>query len=303
MITSVTPACWILALFVRDDNERFLLGSGAYEFQEKQQHFIANTIQNDLVEIQGNDGSLLAGQVRRASTQTFDGFIGDATTTKPQVEQYRRNFIAFFAKNHFYTVIYVFANGSAIQRKRGFLVDAPEVKELWQRFPEYHVGLSFEDVNYYQYDEDSEGQEIYGKTATVTPSGVQSGGEVWDAVGQEWDAVGKVWEAGSGGGVNILTTESISHVAPVITYTATTLNPILTNLTTGQVLSYTGNIAVGQSLVIDVARKTAKLSGTSVLDDISGDWLMLAPGTNRLVLTTSNNDAPDATIEWQEIVG
>ena len=303
MITSVTPACWILALFVRDDNERFLLGSGAYEFKESQQHFEANTIENDIIQVQGNDGSLVAGQVRRASTQAFDGFVGDATTTKAQIEQYRRNFLAFFAKNHFYTVIYVFADGSAIQRKQGFLVDAPEVKEIWQKFPEYHVALNFEDVNYYQYDEDSEGQEIYGKTATVTPSGVQSGGEVWDAIGQEWDAIGKVWEEGSGGSVNIITTESIAYVAPVITFTATTQNPILTNLTTGQVIEFVGNVAVGQTLVIDTGRKTAKLNGTSVLSSISGDWLMLAPGTNRLVLTTGNNDAPDATLEWQEIVG
>lgn len=303
MITSVTPACWILALFVRDDNERFLLGSGAYEFKEKQQHFNANSIENDIVEIQGNDGALIAGQVRRASTQTFEGFVGDATTTKAQVETYRRSFLSFFAKKHFYTVIYVFADGTAIQRKRGFLVDAPEVKEIWQKFPEYHVGLNFEDVNYYQYDEDEQGQEIYGKTATVTPSGVQSGGEVWDATGQEWDAVGKVWETGSGGGVNNVTTESIAYVAPVITYAATTQNPILTNLTTGQALTYTGNIATGQTLVIDIARKIAMLNGVSVLEHISGDWLMLAPGTNRLVLTTDNNDAPDATLEWQEIVG
>lgn len=303
MITSVTPACWILALFVRDDNERFLLGSGAYEFKESQQHFEANTIENDIVQIQGNDGSLIAGQVRRATAQEFEGFIGDATTTKGQVEQYRRNFLAFFAKNHFYTVIYVFADGTAIQRKRGFLVDAPEAKEIWQKFPEYHVALNFEDVNYYQYDEDSEGQEIYGKTATVTPSGVQSGGEVWDALGQEWDSIGKVWESGSGGSVNIITTESISYVAPVITFESTTENPILTNITTGQIIEFTGNVTAGQTLVIDTARKTALLNGVSVLESISGDWLMLAPGTNRLVLTTNNSDAPDATLEWQEIVG
>ena len=78
---------------------------------------------------------------------------------------------------------------------------------------------------------------------------------------------------------------------------------MLTNLTTGQAIEFTGNVAVGQTLVIDTGRKTAKLNGTSVLSSISGDWLMLAPGTNRLVLTTGNNDAPDATLEWQEIVG
>lgn len=181
-IKDVETKCWILALFIRDDGERFLLGSGAYEFKDSQQHFAANTMSNDVVEVQGNDGYLLAGQVRRPSAQSFDGYVGDSSTSKPVVESLRRDFFAFFRKNHFYKVIYVFPDGSAIQRKRGFLVDAPEVKEIYQIYPEYHVALNFEDVNYYYYNENSEGEEIYGKSAMIGLSMV-TGGLVWDADG------------------------------------------------------------------------------------------------------------------------
>lgn len=179
-IKDIDTKCWILALFVRDDGERFLLGDGSYEFEEKQLHFVANAMANDVVEVQGNDGYLLAGQVRRPSTQSFDGYVGDSSTSKAMVEERRRAFFAFFRKNHFYKVIYVFPDGSAIQRKRGFLVDAPEVKELWQIYPKYHVALNFEDINYYYYDEDADGEEIYGKSATINLNSVaQSGGLVW----------------------------------------------------------------------------------------------------------------------------
>lgn len=183
-IQGVETKCYILALFVRDDDERFLLGSGHYEFKDSQKQFSANTIQNDVVEVQGNDGFLLAGQVRRPGTQSFDGYIGDGTTEKTEVEEYRRKFFSFFRKNHFYRVIYVFPDGSAIQRKRGFLVDDPTVEELYQQYPEYHVALNFEDVNYYTYSENEQGEEIYAEEAQIDLSSmVATGGLVWDEYG------------------------------------------------------------------------------------------------------------------------
>ena len=183
-VPTVQSKGWILALFIRDDNERFLLGSGAYEFKEEQQHFAANNYSNDVVEVQGNDGAFLAGQVRRASVQSFDGYIGDVTVSKSSIEAYRREFFKFFQKNHFFTVVYVMCDGSAIQRRRGYIVDAPEVKEMWQKFPEYHVALNFEDVNYYTYAEDDEGKEIFSNYATIPTSAATVGGLVWAPLSQ-----------------------------------------------------------------------------------------------------------------------
>lgn len=187
-IHGVDTKCYILALFVRDDGERFLLGSGHYEFKDTQMHFAANAIQNDIVEVQGNDGFLLAGQVRRPGTQSFDGYVGDGTMSKEDTESYRRRFFSFFRKNFFYKVIYVFSDGTAIQRKRGFLVDDPTVQELYQIYPEYHVALNFEDVNYYSYSEDDEGHEQYAKEADIDLSSMRAtGGLIWDNLGVVWE--------------------------------------------------------------------------------------------------------------------
>lgn len=187
-IAGIDPKCYILALFVRDDGVRFLLGDDPYEFKDKQLHFQPNTVANDVVEVQGNDGYLLAGQVRRPGTQSFDGYVCNGTNSKAEVEVKRREFLQFFRRSHFYKVIYVFPNGTAIQRKQGFLVDDPTVQELYQQYPEYHVALNFEDVNYYTYEEDDQGQEIYAKEAIVPlAGGGATGGLIWDEYGVVWD--------------------------------------------------------------------------------------------------------------------
>lgn len=189
-IQGVDTKCYILALFIRDDGERFLLGSGYYEFKDEQMHFSANTIENDTISVQGNDGYLLAGQVRRPGSQEFNGFVGDGTVDKSMVEQKRRDFFSFFRKNFFYKVVYVFPNGTAIQRKRGFLVDDPTVQELYQIYPQYHVALNFEDVNYYSYAEDDDGQEIYAKVAEIQlTASAASGGLMWDTYGVIWEPI------------------------------------------------------------------------------------------------------------------
>ena len=179
-LDQIETKCFILALFIRDDGERFLLGSRAYEFIDSQLHFVANSYQNDIVEVQGNDGIMLAGQVRRGTSQPFDGYIGDQTVDRTTIEQYRRDFMKFFRKNHYYKVVYVFPDGSAVQRRNGFIVEAPEVKELYQLFPQYHISMNFEDINYYVYEEDSEGEEIYGESAILKIATSATGGLIWE---------------------------------------------------------------------------------------------------------------------------
>ena len=188
-LNNIATTSWILALFKRDDGERFLLGDGFYEFKESLQHFQPNNYANDVIELQGADGQLLAGQVRRSASQSFDGYIGDASTNRQTVEARRREFLMFFRKRHFYTVIYIFADGSTIQRQRGYIVDAPSVPEMIQHFPEYHVALNFEDVNYYEYAENSQGEEIYSNMQSVVVSNYKTGGLIWDNLGAVSEAI------------------------------------------------------------------------------------------------------------------
>lgn len=187
ILADITAQNWILALFIRDDGERFLLGTGAYEFKKSLQHFQPNTYANDVVELQGTDGQLLAGQVRRTASQPFDGYIADQTINQTETENRRRAFLMFFRKKHFYTVAYILPNGTAIQRRRGYITDAPAVAEMIQRWPEYHVALNFEDPNYYEYAEDEDGNPIYAHEVELAIAGASVGGLVWDEDGVVWD--------------------------------------------------------------------------------------------------------------------
>lgn len=198
-LSDITTKGWILALFIRDDGERFLLGDGWYDFKDSLQHFQPNTIANDIVELQGTDGQLLAGQVRRSTAQRFNGYIGDSTVTKTEIETRRMAFLQFFQVRRSYDVIYIFPDGSSIKRERGYLVEAPSVPEMWQFYPEYSVALNFENVNYYEYAEDDDGKEIFAHSALVAISNSLKGGLIWDnngAYSEELNWSGYETEAG-----------------------------------------------------------------------------------------------------------
>ena len=269
-VVSVEARSFILALFIRDDGERFLLGDNGYDFIDSQLHFVANTIENDEVEKQGADGVMLAGQVRRASVQTFDGYVGDATTPKDQVEEMRREFIAFFAKDHHFRVIYVDCNRNAWQRKGGYLVDAPEVKELWQIHPEYHVGLNFEDVNYYEYDENADGQEILANIMKVPISSDVEGGLVWDEDGAVSEDATVVYDGdtATASGKSISVSDAVE--APLSDFklkgetsqqTYTGKNLVYTSGKTDGGITATYNAATGETTISGTAVRTYAICG------------------------------------------
>lgn len=301
-LDQISTKCWVLALFERDDGERFLLGDGWFDFKDSQQHFQPNTIASDIVELQGADGQLLAGQVRRSTAQSFDGYIGDAITSKAETERHRQEFLRFFQVRRFYKVIYIMPDGTAIQRRRGYLTDAPSVPEIRQNTPEYHVALNFEDVNYYEYSEDDQGQEIYSNVQTIGISSEVTGGLVWDANGAESDANGFVWEAGNSGGPTMVTNDGVAEALPVWKVPGPATNPSLTNITNGQILNFDGVVPAGQTLTVDMANQTATMAGANVFALISGDWIQLEVGTNKITYSAIGATAP-STLSWNDIVG
>lgn len=443
--------CYILALIKRDDGERLLLGSGFYEFTAGLKHFNPNLFANDVVELQGTDGQLLAGQVRRSTSQVFEGIIGDGTTSKQMVEQKRREFFLFFRKQHHYTVVYIMPDGTAIKRDRGYITEAPAVQELYQVQPKWRVALAFEDVNYYSYAEDSQGNEIYSFEAELGLANIEDGGLVWDADGATSDAYvhtgknlfnkntdvlngnyylpgnmsstrimtaisstmartllvrlqegqtytiqkkasarfrfgftttdnpapntdgvitsrlagadtassvtftvpngspyfvcnffsddqtadaqngydtivnsiqielgptattfepysqgfstgGYIFAPSTGGGPIIVTVNGVDDANPVWHVYGPATNPTLTNSTTGEALTWNGTVPANQELIIDMGQQTATLEGANVFEFVSGSWVQLAPGQNRISYTAANTTR-SSKVYWNEVVG
>lgn len=302
-LDNITLTGFILAMFIRSDGQRFLLGDGDYTFVQKQLHFKAVTTSNDVVELQGANGAMLAGQVRRPTTQSFDGFIGDATTARQDVEIARRKFISFFRQNYSYTVVYIDTNGNASQQKLGYIVDTPEVKELYQIQPNYHVALAFEDVNYYEYAEDENGNEMYVSSAKIPLTGDRYGGLIWDGDGVVWDNVGATWEEGTDGSQVVLDLDIVGNTPVVWSIPGPVTNPQLANTGTGDVLKYTGSVGATETLVINTLDQTAYISGSDRTNNVSGDWLQLAPGVNRISYVASTSGAPASLLQWQGVIG
>lgn len=294
--------CYILALIKRDDGERLLLGTGYYEFTSGQKHFNPNSFANDVVELQGTDGQLLAGQVRRSTTQTFEGYIGDGTISKQIVEQKRREFFLFFRKQHHYTAVYIMPDGTAIKRDRGYITQAPAVQELYQVQPKWSIGLAFEDVNYYSYAEDSQGNEIYSFEATLALANIADGGLIQDANGAKSDANGYIFAASTGGGPVVVTVNGVDKASPVWHIYGPATNPTLTNSTTGEALTWNGTVPANQELIIDMGAQTATLEGANVFEFVSGSWVQLEPGSNRISYTAANT-TKSSTVYWNEVVG
>ena len=294
--------CYILALIKRDDGERLLLGTGFYEFKDGLKHFAPNSFANDVIELQGADGQLLAGQVRRSTTQIFEGIIGDAATSKQTVEQKRREFFLFFRKQHHYTVVYIMPDGSAIKRDRGYITEAPAVQELYQVHPSWKIGLAFEDVNYYSYAEDAAGNEIYAFSATLALANIEDGGLIQDSKGAVSDANGYIFAASTGGGPINVTVSGVDSANPVWHVYGPATNPTLTNSTTGEALTWNGTVPSAQELIIDMGAQTAALEGANVFEFVSGSWVQLEPGVNRISYTASNTTR-NSTVYWNEVVG
>lgn len=302
-LDQIATKCFILALFIRDDGERLLLGDGYYDFNQKLQHFQGNTIANDVVEIQGDNGQLLAGQVMRSGAQKFEGYIGDATTNRQTIEQKRSDFMAFFRIKHFYKVIYIFPDGTAIQRRRGFLTDAPTIPEIFQRFPEYSVALNFEDANYYEYAEDEHGDEIYAHIIELALSGNATGGLIWDEIGAVSNGIS--WSGiQTAQGEYIQITNELSLEAPLAsvemlgkaeqTGTPTPDSPVPVQVVTGEnTVKITGKNLYNNDLPLDNRYLDASGNWVSSTYSYINQEITVKPSTTYTWSATSKTGAPN----------
>jgi hypothetical protein len=107
---------------------------------------------------------------------------------------------------------------------------------------------------------------------------------------------------GSGG--SMLLDNSGSFDAPVVfRIDGPVTDPVITNDTTGQVLSFTGFIGAGSYYVVDTAARSVLLNGTASrynTIDASSDWFDLAPGLNSISFDAASYEA-DAllTATWR----
>lgn len=114
------------------------------------------------------------------------------------------------------------------------------------------------------------------------------------------EGAGYEWEPG-GGSQNIITVDGIDNARPIWQVVGPANNPTLTNITTGQTISWQGFVPIGQTLTIDMNEMTADLAGANVFEYITGTWLELRPGNNTLVYTADGGAEADSTLSWNGV--
>ena len=96
-------------------------------------------------------------------------------------------------------------------------------------------------------------------------------------------------------------------VKPIIEIAGPCRDPIVTHLQSNKFIRFVGlDVAAGQTLKIDVTKKTTTISGTSVISGLAADtqWFTLYPGDNSITYTRSgvafNGASSTMTVKYRD---
>lgn len=108
------------------------------------------------------------------------------------------------------------------------------------------------------------------------------------------------WELG--GAPTVVTNNGNANYYPTITLQHKALNPVITNLATGESFELTLGINEGDIVIIDMYNRTVTINGADTIGNKTADsiWWALLPGNNPIMLETDTGDDPvTATIKWR----
>lgn len=109
-----------------------------------------------------------------------------------------------------------------------------------------------------------------------------------------------IWEAG--GAPTVVVNNGNANYYPTVTLHDEALNPIITNLATGESFGLNLSMLDGDEVVIDMYNRTVTLNGSDILGNKTDDsiWWALLPGNNPIMLETDTADDPiTAVITWR----
>ena len=291
--------------FIRDDGERLAMnGASGLVSQATDDWMPAKTLRTSSFTYADADGGQMVKQHYDPWPITFRGYIVRPTTARTTAA--RNELLRFFATNHYFTAIFTDCDGTEMSAPSGWISSAPEVtlRGKQERHPTFSLELTFGDPYLYEYSEDEQGNPTYANSIEV-PKFEQTA----TAVGYMYSGAGYIYYSGGyeyKGGINQIpniNVNSTQPVAPIWTVTGQATNPSITNITTNTTMSYGGTIAAGQTLVVDCLNQTAMIGTADVSRFLSGDWLTLAVGLNKLKYeTASQRDTKKCEISWNGVI-
>lgn len=208
----------------------------------------------------------------------------------------------FFKINYTYKLIYQKRDGSMFAVNNAWISAGLQLPPRPREdYCQWTITFTIGSVYWYEYSEDSSGQETYANSVTLPLLSAASGGESWDEVGLVADTVGEVWTTGTGG-VQSVYIDSTTTIYPVWVVEGTCVNPTLQNNTTDSVATYNGSVAAGQTLTVYLEEGTAYLDTALVTRNLSG-LVSLQPGENIVGFNSDGGDAESCQIMWNNVIG
>lgn len=234
----------------------------------------------------GRPGGLVTDQLLGFRNISITGKIGNATGTRLQHQQDRQALMDAMPIGGDTFPIYITTFGGTTYR---IDVNVVDLKVEYMRrgyMSEFLIQLLAGDPLFYSTDG--------GDEQSITIERVSQGGYITPYIlPVEWAA---------GGTPKIVTNSGNANYYPVITLHDEALNPIITNLATGESMALNLSMLDGDEVVIDMYNRTITLNGSDILGNKTDDsiWWALMPGDNPVLLDTDTaDDTVTATLTWR----
>lgn len=286
---------------IRDDGTQLVFDESEIYLDSENVLLNRSPISSTDAEYTDTDGGEMIAQRRPSFDQVINGLIIPRMTDYWTLYQ---QLSSFFAINHTYRIITAKKSGIPFAQQQSWIADGGGLQIVPQPYEDYSrwtVTMRIGNAALYEYTEDAEGNEILSNHIALPLLALAEGGEKWDSIGQVWDSIGEVWEAGTGG-VQTVFIDSVSRIYPIWTVEGESINPSLQNNTTDTVATYSGTVGVGQTLVVDFATGEARLNGTLVSRNLTGQ-VSCQPGNNVMGFNATGGTTETSDIGWNNVIG
>ena len=284
--------------FIRDDDETLSFDGEEIYLAQDNTLLVRPDPSTTAVNYTEADGGEMIRQQNATYEQPINGLIIPKTTSYWDLAS---KLGLFFQINHNYKIVYLKKDGTMFSTNGAWISSGLQIVPVPnEEYSAWSITMTIGDTGWTEYDEDSQGQEIYAHTVTLPLLTAAAGGEIWDSVGLVSDEVGEEWESGAGGPqtINIASTQKIY---PVWVVEGPCVNPRLQNNTTDTNAAFTGTVASGQTLTVNFAEGTAHLDTALVTRYISGS-IALTPGDNLVGFGSDGGATETSTISWNNII-
>ena len=284
--------------FIRDDGEKLSFDGEQIYLSKDNTLLVRPDPSTTAVNFTEADGGEMIRQQNTTYDQPVNGIIipktSDYWTLTSQLS-------LFFKLNHTYKIVYVKKDGSMFALSNAWISSGLQIiPRPHEEYSNWSITMTIGNVNWTEYAEDSQGNEIYSNTITLPLISAATGGEEWDSVGLVSDSVGEVWETGSGG-LQAIDIDSTAMIYPVWVVKGPCTNPLLQNNTTDTTAQFNGTVASGQTLTVNFADGVAYLDSAVVTRYVYG-LVSLRPGENIIGFNTDGGTTDTSTISWNNVI-